>query len=173
LRHFEQDFLLPSDVGTKRLAEPVDNIAAQLAIRRVAHRGNESRHAQVIADGPNDQFVVLRHVAHKAGQEALLLDSKVGQKAGMPERQQVRVQARQRHLVSAGHFPPNAQRQHEPVVVIPGEKNELGMTFHGQRLNVQLSTGAEGQSRTADTLIFSQVLYHLSYLGTLGGAAQF
>ena len=33
--------------------------------------------------------------------------------------------------------------------------------------------GAEGQSRTADTLIFSQVLYHLSYLGTLGGAAQF
>ncbi len=27
--------------------------------------------------------------------------------------------------------------------------------------------GAEGQSRTADTLIFSQVLYHLSYLGYL------
>jgi hypothetical protein len=28
-------------------------------------------------------------------------------------------------------------------------------------------SGAEGQSRTADTLIFSQVLYHLSYLGNL------
>ena len=25
--------------------------------------------------------------------------------------------------------------------------------------------GAEGQSRTADTVIFSHVLYHLSYLG--------
>ena len=29
------------------------------------------------------------------------------------------------------------------------------------------NSGAEGQSRTADTLIFSQVLYHLSYLGIL------
>ena|SRR6187551_3141659 len=31
-----------------------------------------------------------------------------------------------------------------------------------------LETGAEGQSRTADTRIFSAVLYQLSYLGTLG-----
>ena len=27
-------------------------------------------------------------------------------------------------------------------------------------------TGAEGQNRTADTVIFSHVLYQLSYLGT-------
>jgi hypothetical protein len=31
-------------------------------------------------------------------------------------------------------------------------------------------SGAEGQSRTADTVIFSHVLYHLSYLGR---SAQF
>ncbi len=29
------------------------------------------------------------------------------------------------------------------------------------------STGAEDQNRTGDTLIFSQVLYQLSYLGTV------
>ncbi len=29
--------------------------------------------------------------------------------------------------------------------------------------------GAEGQSRTGDTMIFSHVLYHLSYLGTPEG----
>ena len=28
--------------------------------------------------------------------------------------------------------------------------------------------GAEGQNRTADTVIFSHVLYQLSYLGTAG-----
>ena len=28
--------------------------------------------------------------------------------------------------------------------------------------------GAQGRNRTTDTLIFSQVLYRLSYLGTLG-----
>jgi hypothetical protein len=30
-----------------------------------------------------------------------------------------------------------------------------------------LVRGAEGQNRTADTMIFSHVLYQLSYLGTL------
>jgi hypothetical protein len=34
-----------------------------------------------------------------------------------------------------------------------------------------LSAGAEGQNRTADTMIFSHVLYQLSYLGTCGGRA--
>ena len=37
------------------------------------------------------------------------------------------------------------------------------------RLNQQrcvMLCGAEGQTRTDDTLIFSQVLYHLSYLGS-------
>jgi hypothetical protein len=29
-----------------------------------------------------------------------------------------------------------------------------------------LQDGAEGQNRTADTVIFSHVLYQLSYLGT-------
>ena len=29
-----------------------------------------------------------------------------------------------------------------------------------------ISCGAEGQNRTADTMIFSHVLYQLSYLGT-------
>ena len=32
------------------------------------------------------------------------------------------------------------------------------MTFHGQRLNIRLSDGAEGQSRTADTSIFSNAV---------------
>ena len=31
--------------------------------------------------------------------------------------------------------------------------------------------GAEGQNRTADTVIFSHVLYQLSYLGTRGECA--
>ncbi len=29
--------------------------------------------------------------------------------------------------------------------------------------------GAEGQNRTADTAIFSRMLYRLSYLGVVGG----
>ncbi len=33
-------------------------------------------------------------------------------------------------------------------------------------------SGAEGQNRTADTMIFSHVLYRLSYLGTSGKTAQ-
>ena len=32
--------------------------------------------------------------------------------------------------------------------------------------------GAEGQNRTADTVIFSHVLYQLSYLGTAGRNAR-
>ena len=33
-------------------------------------------------------------------------------------------------------------------------------------LNFRELTGAQGRNRTTDTLIFSQVLYRLSYLGT-------
>ena len=36
-----------------------------------------------------------------------------------------------------------------------------------QRGSYENSTGAEDQNRTGDTLIFSQVLYQLSYLGTV------
>ena len=32
--------------------------------------------------------------------------------------------------------------------------------------------GAEGQNRTADTMIFSHVLYQLSYLGTMGAKTR-
>ena len=32
----------------------------------------------------------------------------------------------------------------------------------------KILNGAEGQNRTADTVIFSHVLYQLSYLGTVG-----
>ena len=32
----------------------------------------------------------------------------------------------------------------------------------------KILNGAEGQNRTADTVIFSHVLYQLSYLGTAG-----
>jgi hypothetical protein len=35
-----------------------------------------------------------------------------------------------------------------------------------------LYNGAEGQNRTADTVIFSHVLYQLSYLGTDGHAER-
>jgi hypothetical protein len=34
--------------------------------------------------------------------------------------------------------------------------------------DVWRKSGAEGQNRTADTVIFSHVLYQLSYLGTVG-----
>jgi hypothetical protein len=40
-----------------------------------------------------------------------------------------------------------------------------------ESLSVSGLTGAEGQNRTADTVIFSHVLYQLSYLGT-GGASK-
>ena len=33
---------------------------------------------------------------------------------------------------------------------------------------MRMEGGAEGQNRTADTVIFSHVLYQLSYLGTGG-----
>jgi hypothetical protein len=36
----------------------------------------------------------------------------------------------------------------------------------------RISIGAEGQNRTADTVIFSHVLYQLSYLGTEGAAER-
>jgi hypothetical protein len=34
----------------------------------------------------------------------------------------------------------------------------------------QKQTGAEGRDRTGDTVIFSHVLYQLSYLGTAGNS---
>ncbi len=35
---------------------------------------------------------------------------------------------------------------------------------------LRIKNGAEGQSRTGDTCVFSAVLYHLSYLGTFVAA---
>ena len=37
------------------------------------------------------------------------------------------------------------------------------------RVTQELQDGAEGQNRTADTTIFSRMLYQLSYLGTRWG----
>jgi hypothetical protein len=41
---------------------------------------------------------------------------------------------------------------------------------HSKMLGFLFETGAEGQNRTADTGIFSPLLYRLSYLGTMNPA---
>jgi hypothetical protein len=51
------------------------------------------------------------------------------------------------------------------------EQQAAGHTSANPRskpLDVSRLGGAEGQNRTADTVIFSHVLYQLSYLGTVG-----
>ena len=47
-----------------------------------------------------------------------------------------------------------------------------GTRHERQRPVLLVENGAEGQSRTADTTIFSRVLYQLSYLGTPGRSAN-
>ena len=39
-------------------------------------------------------------------------------------------------------------------------------------MDVWKENGAQGQNRTADTVIFSHLLYQLSYLGAVGSAVR-
>ncbi len=48
-------------------------------------------------------------------------------------------------------------------------RKKSGKALVSKRLNLLKNNGAQGRSRTADTAIFSRMLYQLSYLGIRRG----
>ena len=40
-----------------------------------------------------------------------------------------------------------------------------GLAIHGSHTRMRVEDGGQGRNRTSDTVIFSHVLYQLSYLG--------
>ena len=69
----------------------------------------------------------------------------------------------------ARKLPPVTRSPLVPSMCPPAHARAATVSRHASKLlNVKILSGAEGQNRTGDTVIFSHVLYQLSYLGTGG-----
>src|SRR5690606_26435896 len=60
-------------------------------------------------------------------------------------------------------------REYRPMRRATGTRSGAARNEPARVLQLFRLDGAEGQNRTADTTIFSRMLYQLSYLGTRGG----
>ena len=63
------------------------------------------------------------------------------------------------------------QQANTGLVVLCSGKVTVGLAVLMQHL-AGLGGGAQGRNRTTDTVIFSHVLYQLSYLGTVGRSTR-